>query len=365
MVTGMKKDVIVNGTLDVAPNQIGFGWSGNDIEINAFRVYNDGSSTNRVAELDGRAGQITVLRQTVQITNAQTATLTFDSAIRNNPKALAGTDGFRVDIKDASGTVIATKVILPTTKTLIANSLIVTFPAAGNYTIMFTEIGNNDSFGALLDNISLMVCLTKGTLIRTPRGAVPIETLRVGDSVSTLDGDRPLRWIGTRHLVKADLDDNIKLRPVRIKAGALGALLPTADLCVSRQHRMVVASAVARRMFDTPMVLASAIRLTDLPGIAIDMAVETVTYIHLAFDDHAIIFANDAPTESLLLTPTSIQALTPAARAELTLLFPQKVAATVAPKSALTIPAGAAQRKLIEEHGSRRKPVICKKFWIS
>ena len=54
-----------------------------------------------------------------------------------------------------------------------------------------------------------------------------------------------------------------KVQPVRILAGALGHGMPQRDLLVSRQHRMLVSSAICERMFGLEQVLVSAIK-TDV-----------------------------------------------------------------------------------------------------
>jgi len=65
------------------------------------------------------------------------------------------------------------------------------------------------------------VCFTPGTLIATPAGPRPIETLAVGDLVDTADdGPQPIRWIGRRGYAFPPTPE--KHKPIQIKAGALG-----------------------------------------------------------------------------------------------------------------------------------------------
>nr|WP_143831362.1 Hint domain-containing protein [Octadecabacter temperatus] len=69
-------------------------------------------------------------------------------------------------------------------------------------------------------------CFKLGTLIRTPDGDRPVETLRPGDLVTTLElGSEPVRWIASSDLGgSAALPENTA--PVRIKSGTIGNARP-------------------------------------------------------------------------------------------------------------------------------------------
>lgn len=72
-----------------------------------------------------------------------------------------------------------------------------------------------------------IVCFTRGTLIKTLDGEVPIERLSVGSRVLTVDSDyQKIRWIGSRALDAIDLAVNPKLKPILICADALGLGFP-------------------------------------------------------------------------------------------------------------------------------------------
>lgn len=260
-------NLIVNGTFDAGAAN----WSGNDIETDhPESAYLGNGSSNRVAEMDGVTGQTTVLEQTFTVTNPTATELTFDSALRTASNSNAGSEGFTVEILDSVGTVIATTTVLPTANTLTSFSLPVTFPAAGDYTVRLTELGPDDSLGAIVDNISLMVCFHGSTRIRIPGGEKLARDVAIGDLVDTDRGPKPVRWVGRRTVSADDIASNEKFLPVKITAGALGGNLPEADLWVSRQHRMLVSAPVCDRMFGTSEVLVASIRLTGLPGIFVD-----------------------------------------------------------------------------------------------
>ncbi|WP_405402697.1 Hint domain-containing protein [Paracoccus sp. Ld10] len=168
-----------------------------------------------------------------------------------------------------------------------------------------------------------VVCFCSGTLISTPRGQIPIENLVVGDLVNTLDrGPQPVRWHGTRHISASELAAYPKLRPIRISAGSLGENHPLSDLMVSRQHRILVRSKIAQRMFGTMELLVPAIVLTELPGIEQVETDDAVTYHHLLFDHHEVITANGAESESLFNGPHAAETIGSSAVEEINHLWP-------------------------------------------
>lgn len=197
-------------------------------------------------------------------------------------------------------------------------------------------------------------CFTAGTKVATPGGDVAVEQLSSGDEVLVeADGTlqpMPVRWCCQRRFDAVALMQNPKLRPVRILAGALGNGLPTADLLVSRQHRVVVNSRIAQRMFGTREVLVAAIRLTALPGIFVDEEVDEVTYVHLLFDRHEILLSEGVLTESLHTGPEALQSIGPEARQEIIEIFPEVMDRAYQPRPARLIPDGPLQKKLVRRH---------------
>ena len=161
-----------------------------------------------------------------------------------------------------------------------------------------------------------VVCFTSGTRILTPQGPVPIEFLRPGDLVVTRDnGPQPLLWKGARHLDPATLDTAPHLRPILIAPQLVGA---EAHLIVSPQHGMLLRDAGGdERLF-------RAKHLAQMKGAQAQVlnACRAVTYIHLMFEAHQIVFANGAPTESFYPGPMALGALSLAQRAEMMALFP-------------------------------------------
>ncbi|WP_299659043.1 Hint domain-containing protein [uncultured Ruegeria sp.] len=209
------------------------------------------------------------------------------------------------------------------------------------------------------ENGSGMPCFTRDTMITGQDGPTLIQSLRTGDLIPTLgQGLHPIRWIGRRAFIRAELEANRRLWPIRILAGALGGGLPHRDLLVSRQHRMLVQSKIAKRMFGANEVLIPAIKLTALPGIYVDEGVGSVEYFHLLFDSHQVIFAENAPTESLYTGPEALKALSVAARREIVEIFPELAELNYRADPARFIPRGRLQAQLISRHLKNNKPLL-------
>lgn len=355
----MPTNLIVNGTFGAGST----GWGGTDLETNHRETaYLGNGSQNRVAEMDGRSGQTTVMQQsfTVSGNGEIAATFNIDSALRNASLGQAGQEGLTVEILDSSGGIVGAMTILPTTNSFSTYSMDVLFPSAGTYTLRMTELGPDNSLGAIIDNVEVLVCFCDGTLISTPEGPRPVETLRVGDLILTPDGPEPLRWIGKRRVQDTERSRDARLHPVRIPAGALGVGLPMRDLRVSRQHRIMCRNNTVRNMFGTSSVLVAAIRLTDLPGIALDDTPGDITYYHLALNGHRIIYAEGAPTESFHITERSLGNLTPEGRAELFQLFPDLCASSCPWPDAALIPPLPRQKNLVYRIARNQKPVLAR-----
>jgi len=208
------------------------------------------------------------------------------------------------------------------------------------------------------DNTNV-ACFTRGTFIETRTGAVPIERLTVGDDVLTMNGEyHPIRWIGSSKLDQIDLTLKPALRPVRIAKGALGENMPLQDLSVSPQHRILVRSVIAERMFGTPEVLVAAKKLIPLDGVTIDEVCTQVVYYHLLFDRHQVVSSNGALTESLFTGPEALKSLPSTAIKEIFTLFPELKDHCYLPEPATFMPTGKKQRQLVDRHKKNHRALV-------
>lgn len=173
------------------------------------------------------------------------------------------------------------------------------------------------SFDAFPSEPPFVPCFAAGTLIEAEDGARPIETLRPGDRVRTLDrGLQPVRWVGNR-----EVSGRGSMAPIEIKAGALGNLR---NLRVSPQHRMLIGDWRTELYFGKAQVLVPAVHLVNGTTIR-QVPCHTVRYVHLAFDHHEVIWAEGAPSESLHLGGMALQSMSRAARDEIEALFPELI----------------------------------------
>jgi hypothetical protein len=197
--------------------------------------------------------------------------------------------------------------------------------SGGAYVVYGSELAAMDAADGTADGVIDLdhaaappVCFVAGTLIATPSGAVPVESLRPGDLVATWDqGAQPVRWVTHTTRSLADLVTNPKWRPVRIPVGALGHKQPVRDLYVSRQHRMLITGKKAIRRYGCAQKLLPAKDLIGWRGIEL-CPPRPVSYWHVALDPYAMLIANGTPTESFWPGPEALKTLTPAQQIALT-----------------------------------------------
>ena len=137
------------------------------------------------------------------------------------------------------------------------------------------------------------VCFLRRTMIATPHGEVPIESLGVGDLVLNTRGRAvPITEVYAREWdVEADVD---RIQPYRIPAGVYGA---KRDLLLSRRHGIVTGESDGPGGLIGAGRSARAVRATDVRGV--------VGYHHLRVDagseavEETLILAEGVPCESM------------------------------------------------------------------
>ena len=174
----------------------------------------------------------------------------------------------------------------------------------------------NDGSLVTFSNIENIICFTPGTLIATDRGLRAIETLVPGDLLVTRDnGLQPLRWIGSR-----TVQGTGEFAPIEISTALLQDA--TAPLLVSPQHRILWTGPRAQLLFGDREVLVSAKHLLNHPAVS-KRELSQVTYLHLMLDQHEVLYANGAATESFFPGDNALSALSDPCRDEMFHLFPE------------------------------------------
>lgn len=258
--------------------------------------------------------------QTDLVANADSATVYVGGSV--NVNVLSN------DINGSAGTLTITHIngqpVTAGSTITLATGQSVTLNANGTLTYNNTASVGDVNFTYTVDNgansdtgfvnVSSVPCFVAGTMIRTPDGDMPVERLRPGDMVMTRDeGPRPLRWIGGR-TAAAEGD----FAPVRIRAGTFGA---HRMLMVSPEHRVLVRDSLAELLFGDAEVLVAAKDLVNghsvcrVPG-------GHVTYLHLLFDRHQVIFSEGLETESFLPGPQTAHIFERPALEEICAIFP-------------------------------------------
>jgi hypothetical protein len=134
-------------------------------------------------------------------------------------------------------------------------------------------------------------CYRAGTLIRTERGDIPVEALRVGDRVvSALGGTAAVIWLGHRPVDCRRHPKPHDVWPVRVAAGAFGEKQPRRDLWLSPDHAVYVDGVLIP------------IRYLVNDATIVQEPMPAVTYWHVELPAHDVLFAEGMPAESYLDT---------------------------------------------------------------
>lgn len=181
-----------------------------------------------------------------------------------------------------------------------------------NFTYTIDD-GTNTDVGFV--NVNSIPCFVAGTLIATEQGQRSVESILLGDLVMTKDdGLQPLRWIGQRTVAAQN-----NFAPIRIRANTFGT---HDDLMVSPEHRILIRDNLAELLFGEQEVLVSAKDLVNDKSVTRCVGGE-VTYVHLMFDRHQVVYSAGLATESFLPGPQTTKSFERKVVEEICTLFPE------------------------------------------
>lgn len=263
-----------------------------------------------------------------------------------------------VEVLDGNGVVIFSQTAsIP--GTTVSHSFV---SVTTSYTVRITDTstGNIASHDAHVDDVSFTVaCFAGGNIIATPNGKVAVETIQVGQLISTLNNEeQPVRWIRCSKLDAVALAQNPNLLPILIPKDALGAGMPENDLIVSPQHRILLRSRIAQRMYGCDEILVAAKKLDGSLGVSVMKGVSEIEYYHLLLDRHEIVLSNGAASEPLFLGPMGLNALGKNAISELRNQFPKIDLSGEAPDQARSFGKGKKFDRLMARHMKDQIPLV-------
>ena len=147
-------------------------------------------------------------------------------------------------------------------------------------------------FDTILGNI-VNLCFGEGTMIATPEGEKAVETLEIGDIVTTAEGkDVAVKWMG-RQTISTVFGGSERRMPVSIAAGALGENLPKNDLVVTADHAILVDGVLCHA---GALVNGATIKRVPLS----DMGGESFVVYHIETELHELVLAEGVEAETLI-----------------------------------------------------------------
>lgn len=345
-INGTQVDLAV-GDGDIDPNNVNSGSNGNlfiDNTADQFNTEMDGFTVTMTLTIPVNSGVVNSIRigvadvsdnrydSTLLIAgdSVQTTLVATDDASNLFPTGSKTIDLLANDINNTGGTLTITQI---NGQPVTAGSVVtlnsgqqITLNADGTITMVgdgdvedfaFTYEVSSTTGGTDVGfvTVSSIPCFVAGTMIRTPEGEVPVETLIPGDLVMTQDdGPQPLRWIGQRR-VEATGD----FAPIRIAPNTFGQ---HRELLLSPLHRVLIRDSLAELLFGEREVLVAA---RDLINDRSVRRVEGghVDYVHILFDRHQVVFSEGLETESFLPGPQTAKSFEAEIVREICTIFPE------------------------------------------
>ncbi len=294
-------------TMNVVPDEV------NSIRIGIADVSDNRYDSNLLIAADTVQTELIAISDNVRVFADGTKTINvLDNDINEGPGTLTIThiNGQEVTAGDT--------ITLPTGQQVTLNAD-GTFSVAGdgdeedfNFTY---SIANDDGTDVGFVNATSVPCFVAGTMIKTTRGNTMVERLKPGDMVITKDdGPQPLRWIGTRTVAAMG-----KFAPIHIQPSTFGE---HGHVLVSPLHRILIRDTAAELLFGEVEVLVCARDLANGRSVCRREG-GTVTYVHLMFDRHQVIFSEGLATESFLPGPQTTDVFESEIVDEICAIFPE------------------------------------------
>ncbi len=350
-INGQQVELAV-GDGDIDPNNINAGANANLFVDNTNDQYNtemDGFTLTMTLTIPVNSGEVNSIRigvadvtddrydssLLIAADSVQTTLVADTDVAEIYPNGTANVDVLANDVNNTGGVLTITHIngqaVVAGSTVTLPSGLQVTLNADATLTVVgdgdleshtFTYTVESDT-GAVdtgFVTVDSIPCFVAGTMIATPDGEVPVESLQPGDMVMTHDdGPQPLRWIGQRRVQAMG-----EFAPIHIRAGTFG---DHRDLFLSPLHRVLIRDSLAELLFGEGEVLVAARDLVN------DNSVRRITggeveYVHILFDRHQVVLSEGLKTESFLPGPQTTKSFEAEVIAEITAIFPELDPAT-------------------------------------
>lgn len=345
-INGNQVDLAV-GDGDIDPGNLNSGNNGNlfiDNTADQFNTEMDGFTVTMTLTIPVNSGQLNSIRigiadvadnqydSTLLIAgdSIQTTLIAIDDTSNLFPTGSKTLDLLANDINNTGGTLTITKIngqpVTTGSVVTLSTGQQITLNADGTITMLgdgdvedfsFTyEVSSSTSSTDVgFVTVSSIPCFVAGTLIRTPDGEVPVDSLCPGDLVMTQDdGAQPLRWIGQRRV-----DAIGDFAPIRIAPNTFGT---HRELLLSPLHRVLIRDSLTELLFGEAEVLVAAHDLVNDHSVR-QVEGGTVEYVHILFDRHQVVFSEGLETESFLPGPQTAKSFEAEIVEEICTLFPE------------------------------------------
>lgn len=167
------------------------------------------------------------------------------------------------------------------------SAVVDTLAFSGDYTLANFSVASEGT----TVTVTAAPCFAEGTRLLTPEGERTVETLREGQRlVLAAGGTAAIVWIGHRRVDCSRHPEPRSVWPVRVRAHAFGANLPSRDVVLSPEHALFLDGALV------PVGV-----LVDGESI-VQEAWDQVTYYHVELTSHEVVLAEGLAVESYLDT---------------------------------------------------------------
>lgn len=161
-------------------------------------------------------------------------------------------------------------------------------PAAGHVSpdVLFFAVSDR------IEPIGPMPGMTNTTPVATPRGLVPIGSLKRGDLVETLNGD----IVPVLQVLRRTVPASGQFEPVRLRHPYFGL---TGDIVVAPGQRLVIGGSRVEYLFDAEQVLVPAQHLINGSAAIRERHHLLATYTQILLPDHEAVQAAGTYVETL------------------------------------------------------------------